>query len=92
MKTQQLTTEAVRRAAIERLGCADAMVTSYRDSQGKIYIDGGSGQLDSGGYWYVLAVQRRHGEPFDVVGRRRSLGELLAQVESKVSRKARAVA
>lgn len=79
----QLTADAIRRAAIERLGVSDAMVTRYRSRQTFVIVPEFGELADCvGGEWHALAVQRRHGERFEIVARRRTCGELLAFVES----------
>jgi hypothetical protein len=74
----ELTTEStIRRAARERWHVFAAMVTRYRPHP----FRGGNG--DDGGLWYILSIQQKADSEWEIICRRRTLGELLEVVESR---------
>jgi hypothetical protein len=83
-----LTTDnAIRAAAIECHGCADASVVRYtarhghtRQSNGQ--SDGTWADLNSGA-WFVLSIQREQGGEWEVVARRRTKAELWEFVQNR---------
>jgi hypothetical protein len=85
IKSARLTASAVAAVAIERWGVADALVTRYRERQRAIYLtnDFDREPIAAGGVWYALSVKRHGSRQFEVIARRRTLGELLAFVEKR---------
>ena len=67
------TDEAIRRAAIERMGCVD----------GSIVRQTLPGKHPDGGTWFVLAVKRSADSEWELIGRRRTKAELWRMAENR---------
>lgn len=77
------TATAVRRAAIDLLRVHDARVTRYRSNQSCRDIDPDTDSVRdlNRGEWYTLSIAPTAGDGPQLLGRRRTLGELLAMIE-----------
>jgi hypothetical protein len=82
-------TDEIERAAIDRLGVADACVNRYEVRPGRR-----ESEFDAAGagVWFMLFVRRLAGSPWEAVGRRRTRDELAAMVNTRNTFRPAAVA
>jgi len=88
MRTIKLTTEAIRRLAIEQLGCVDATVVRYtaRQTCFDTDLDTEARTEINRGRWYALSVQWHRGGEREVIARRRTQSELVELIARRTIR------
>jgi hypothetical protein len=73
--------DKIREAAIAAYGCVDATIDRYTVTER-------GAKFDSSGVWFALHIRQTADSPWEAIGRRRTLSELLTLARRGPLRKA----